>query len=252
MYPHSPLWHFLWLAPRALQILIAGIMLRRGLVRDFPIFFTYTVFQILSEGTLFVFDHDAAVSDYLYWYTYWVGLTVSSGLRFGIIWEICSGVFSRYPGLRRLNRFLFRWAIVVLLFLAIALAANAPEDGTFHILSRTRVLDLSVNVMQSGLWLLLVGLCAYFRLFWRSIAYGIAFGLGIFATVALAAGAARLWTGFVAGYAYDFVVMGAYNCSTVVWLVYVLMPEKVHRNLKDLPQNDLEQWNAELQRLLPQ
>ena len=48
----------------------------------------------------------------------------------------------------------------------------------------------------------------------------------------------------MAGHAYDFVVMGAYNCSTVVWLVYVLMPETVHRNLKDLPQNDLEQWNA--------
>jgi hypothetical protein len=73
-----------------------------------------------------------------------------------------------------------------------------------------------------------------------------------FCKIALAAGAARLWTGFVAGHAYDFVVMGAYNCSTVVWLVYVLMPEKVHRNLKDLPQNDLEQWNAELQRLLLQ
>ena len=74
MYPHSFLWHFLWLAPRALQILIAGMMVRRGLVRDFPIFFTYTVFQIISEGTLFIFDHNAAVSDYLYWYTYWVGL----------------------------------------------------------------------------------------------------------------------------------------------------------------------------------
>jgi hypothetical protein len=100
--------------------------------------------------------------------------------------------------------------------------------------------------------LLLVGLSAYFRLSWRSIAYGIAFGLGIFATVALAAGAARLWTGFVAGHAYDFVVMAAYNCSSVVWLVYVLLPEKVHRNLNDLPQHDLEQWNAELQRLLQQ
>ena len=227
-------------------------MLRRRLVHEFPVFFIYTVFQIIQEGTLFVFDHDPAVSYYLYWYTYWVGLTISSGLRFGIIWEICSSVFRNYPGFRRLNRFLFRWAIVVLLFLAIAVAAHAPEDGTYHIFSRMHVLDLSVNVMQSGLWLLLVGLSAYFGLSWRSLAYGIAFGLGIFATVALAAESARVWTGFVAGYAYDFVNMAAYNCSAFIWLVYLLMPEKVHRNLKDLPQHDLEQWNAELQRLLLQ
>jgi hypothetical protein len=252
MYPHSFLWHFLWLAPRALQLLIAAIMIRRGLVRQFPIFFLYTVFQMILEGTLFALDHSAAVSDYQYWYAYWAGLTVSSALRFGIIWEVCTSVFRNYPGLRPLQRFVFRWAVVVLLLLAIAVAASAPEDGSFHFLSRTWVLDLSVNVMQSGLWLLLVALSAYFRLSWRSFAYGIAFGLGIFATVALAAGATRLWTGFVAGHVFDFVIMAAYNCSAIVWLVYVLIPERRRRPLKDLPENNLEQWNAELQRLLLQ
>ena len=252
MFPHSFLWHVLWLAPRALQIVIAAVMIRRNLVREFPVFFTYTVFQIVSEGTLFVFDHSAAVSDYQYWYAYWVGLTVSSGLRFGIIWEVCSSVFRNYPGLKHLNRFVFRWAVVLLLFLAIAVAVHAPEDGTFHLLSRTRVLDLSVNLMQCGLWLLLVGLSAYFQLSWRDFAYGIASGLGVFATIALAAGAVRLWTGFVAGHVYDFVVMGAYNCSAIVWLFYVLTPERARKTLKELPENNLEQWNAELQRLLVQ
>jgi len=252
MYPHSFPWHLLWLAPRVLQVFIAAIIIRRGLVREFPVFFIYTVFQVISEGTLFVLDHDAAVSSYQYWYVYWVGLTVSSALRFGIIWEICSNMFSKYPGLRQLNRFVFRWAIVVLLLLAIAVAAHAPEDGTFHILSRTRVLDLSVNVMQSGLWLLLVAFSAYFGLSWRSFAYGIAFGLGIFATVALAAGATRLWTGYVAGHVSDFVIMGAYNCSAIVWLVYLLAPERAGRILKEVPENNLEQWSAELQRLLLQ
>jgi hypothetical protein len=252
MYPHSFLWHLLWLAPRVLQIFIAAIIIRRRLVREFPVFFVYTLFQVISEGTLFVLDHNAAVSGYQYWYVYWIGLTVSSALRFGIIWEICSNVFRKYPGLRRLNRFVFGWAIVVLLFLAIAIAAYAPEDGTFHILSRSRILDLSVNVMQSGLWLLLVGLSACFRLSWRSFAYGIAFGLGIFATVVLATQATRVWTGFVAGYVFDFVNMAAYNCCAIIWLVYLLAPETSHRTVKELPENNLEQWNAELQRLLLQ
>jgi hypothetical protein len=252
MYPHSFLWHFLWLAPHVLQIFIAVIMFRRGLVREFPIFFIYTLFQVIEEGTLFVLDHSAAVSDYQYWYAHWVGLTISGALRFGIIWELCANVFRNYPGLRRLSRLAFRGATIVLLFLATTVAARAPEDGTYHIFSRIQVVDLSVNVMQSGLWLLLVGLSFYLGLSWRSFAYGIAFGLGIFATVALASEAARVWTGFVAGYAFDFVTMAAYNCCAVIWLTYLMAPERSLGALKELPENNLEQWNAELQRLLQQ
>ncbi len=82
MYPHSFLWHYLWIAPHALQILIAVVMMRRGLVRDFPVFFAYTVFQIVEEGTLFILDHSRAVSGYQYWYCRSVGLGFDVTLRF--------------------------------------------------------------------------------------------------------------------------------------------------------------------------
>ena len=38
----------------------------------------------------------------------------------------------------------------------------------------------------------------------------------------------------------------------VIWLVYSLAPETARRGVKELPENNLEQWNAELQRLLLQ
>jgi hypothetical protein len=112
--------------------------------------------------------------------------------------------------------------------------------------------DLAVSLMQSGLWLLLVGLSAYFGLSWRSLAYGIAFGLGIFATVTLATESARVWTGFVAGYVFDFINMATYNCCTILWLLYLLAPEVSPTTLKQLPEHNLEDWNAELRRLLLQ
>ena len=59
-----------------------------------------------------------------------------------------------------------------LLFLAIAVAARAKGDGSLHLHSRIHVLDLSVDVMQSGLWLVLLGFSSYLRLSWRSFAYG--------------------------------------------------------------------------------
>src|SRR5258708_17661617 len=117
MYPHSFLWHLLWLAPRVLQIFIAAIIIRRRLVREFPVFFVYTLFQVISEGTLFVLDHNAAVSGYQYWYVYWIGLTVSSALRFGIICGICPNGCRTNPRFGRAYRVVFRPALASLRFL---------------------------------------------------------------------------------------------------------------------------------------
>ena len=67
MYPHSFLWHYLWIAPHALQLIMAIIMIRRGLLREFPVFFTYTLFQAVEGGTLFTLDHIPSVTAHLYW-----------------------------------------------------------------------------------------------------------------------------------------------------------------------------------------
>jgi len=250
MYPHSFLWHYLWIAPHALQFVIAIIMVRRRKVREYPVFFAYTVFQIVEGGTLFILDHVAAVSPDQYWLVHKVGQVFDAVLRFAIIFEIFSGVFGNYPGLKQLTRILFRGATVFLLFAAIAVAARAPDDGTLAILSRVHLLNLSVDVMQSGLLLLLVGFASYFGLSWRSSAYGFAIGLGIFACVDLATETVRIWSRPAAYF--DFVTMATYHCCVVIWLVYLLAPQRVPRTAKELPENNLDQWNAELQRLLTQ
>jgi hypothetical protein len=250
MYPHSFLWHYLWIAPHALQIIIAIVMIRRRLFREFPVFLSYTIFQIVQEGTLFVLDHSPAVSGYQYLCVYWVGLAISIALRFAVISEIFSSVFTNYPGLKELSHVLFRWATVVLLLIAIVVAVHAPADGSVPIVSGIHVLDRAVAVMQSGLLLLLVGFSSYFGLSWRSFTYGIAIGLAIFSSVDLATEAIR--TGPVAGYVFDFVTMATYHCCVMIWLVYLLVPETGKRQVKELPESNLEQWNAELQRLLLQ
>ena len=250
MYAHSFLWHYLWIAPHALQIVIAIIMIRRKLFREFPMFLTYTIFQVVLEGTLFILDHSRAVSGPLYWAVYWPGLVVSIALRFAVISEIFSQVFSNYPGLKELSRLLFRWASAVLLLVAIAVAVHTPNDGSFYFLSAIHVLDRAVGLTQSGLLLLLVGFSSYFGLSWRSFTYDIAIGLAIFSSVDLATEAIR--TGSVAGYIFDLVTMATYHCCVMIWLVYLLVPETARRTVKEPPENNLEQWNAELQRLLMQ
>src|SRR5579862_5491619 len=250
MFPHTLLWNYLWIAPHALQLLIVVVMLRRGLFREFPVFFAYTVFDILTEGTLFVLDHKGSVSSAEYWTAYWIFLGIETGLRFAIIFELFSSVFKSYPALKQFTRISFRIATVILLFAAVVVAARAPDDGTLPLLSRVHVFDLAVDVMQSGLLLLLVGFASYFGLSWRSPAYGFAFGMAIFASVDLATEALRVWSGWEAGYAFDFINMISFHCCVVIWLVYLLLPERARRTVKEPPKNNLEQWNAELRRLL--
>src|ERR1700732_5081484 len=107
MHPHSFLWRYLWIAPHALQIIIAIVMVRRGLFREYPLFFAYTVFQIMEGGTLFVLDHIDAVSGDQYWLTHRVCQMFDTALRFAIIFEIFSSVFGKNPGLKSLTCVVF-------------------------------------------------------------------------------------------------------------------------------------------------
>jgi hypothetical protein len=252
MYPHSFLWHYLWLAPHVLQILIAVFMVRRHLVGKFPFFFTYTIFQIVEEGTLFILDHHPKVSGIQYWQAYWVGLLIAIAFRLAVIREIYSNALREYPGFRQLGRILFRVATTALIFIAIVIIARAPDDGTIPLLAPLPKVELAASVVQCGLVLLLLGFVSYAGLAWRGFGHGIAVGLGIFSSVQLATQTMRVWTGPVAGFAFDLVTMATYHCCVVIWLVYLLSPEMTARRLKQMPENNLEEWNAELQRLLLQ
>jgi hypothetical protein len=251
MYPHSFWWHYLWIAPHVLQLVIAGMMIRRRLLHEFPMFLGYTIFQSVQSAILLVLDHSSAISATLYWNTAWAGLLITIMLRFAVIHEIFTCVFRNYPALTQLSRLLLRWTSVVLVLTAVAVTAATPKETPF-LLSGVHLLNRAVGLVQSGLLVFLFLVCAYFRLSFRSYAYGIAMGLGIFASVDLATGALRVWIGTPAAgsYVLDFVTMATYHCSVVIWLVYLLAPETAGQSVQVLPDNNLEQWNAEMQRLL--
>lgn len=251
MHPHSFLWHYLWIAPHVLQVLIVAVMIRRRMTRDFPMFFAYTVFEIVYEGTMFILDHSPSVSPDRYWQAHWVGLGISIILRFGVVYEIFSHVFRKYPGLWALNRSLLSWTTVVLLLAAVAVSAQPLGDDTYRILSAVNVVNRAVSLIQIGLLMFIFVFSSACGLSWRSHVYGIALGLGVFSSVDLAIAAMRVWVGTAAGnYVFSFVTMAAYHCCVLIWLVYLLVPEPSGRRLKDLPANNLEQWSAELHRLL--
>ena len=56
LQPHSLLWHYLSVAPAVLLVVLALMMWRRGLHKEFPAFFGYTIFEAAGGGIIYALD----------------------------------------------------------------------------------------------------------------------------------------------------------------------------------------------------
>jgi len=247
------LWYYLWIAPHLLQIGIAGVMFRRRLFRLLPWFFVYTCFELFAFGLLFASDA-WGIGNVSYLRLYSITAIVSAILRFGIILEIVRQFTSRYSVLEKALKPLFRWSALGLLIVALGFAVYVHGNQSnswfvVHMLNRT------VLILQTGLLAGLFLFSRYLTLSWRNQTFGIALGLGIYAAVDLITAAISAQSGFWRRELLDCISMGAYHCSTVVWLFYLLRRDPVRPNDKqhNLPApQEVEAWNEELDRLLHQ
>jgi hypothetical protein len=247
-----PLFYYLWIAPHILLGVVLLLMIRRRLYKQFPIFLVYTAFELFQfTALLAVFIHSGSLADDRYRGAFSLGTAISTALRFGIIYEIFTEVFRNYDVLSESGRGLFRWATVILLLIGVALAGT-HGNGADGFLLIVPILDRTVSLMQCGLLIFLFLFSRYFALSWRNYAFGIALGFGILASSELANSAIRSQIG-VGSYLLDNLGMAIYHCCVLIWIFYLVAPERsTYYTPPKPPENDLEVWNEELQRLLQQ
>lgn len=253
MTAHRLLFLYLWIAPHALQVALAVMMVRRKLAREFPTFFLYTVFEVLQFVVLFVLTRIDAVSAEQYATVWIAGGAVSIALRFAVVHEIFRHVFRTYPSLDEFGALLFRWATAVLMVVAVALVAYTAGDKLDRFSVAISVVDRAVSIVQGGLLVLILLLSRFFSFPWRSYVFGIALGLGFFASVQLGISAIRAQIGItVASDLFNDISMGVYHCCVLFWIVTLLLPERADTRVTAVPAHNLDHWNDALQRLLHQ
>jgi hypothetical protein len=243
-------WNYLLIAPRLLLLVVFLALLRHRRYRQFPVFFAYVVSDFVQAAVLLpmIFLHSRRND--IYATAFYSGLALSTALRFGIIHEIFAHMFRNYALLQRLGKPLFRWVTVGLLLVGLALAAYQGGHDVHPLATMVHALDLAASLLQCGLLFGLFLFSSYLGLSWRSHLFGIALGLGAFASANLVAAAIRSQTGFLYNTALNYFAMGTYQCCVLVWVFYLLAPERVTQyTVKTLPENDLEVWSQELQRL---
>jgi len=242
---HAKLQLALWIAHPALELTLAGIMVWRKLHRTFPVFFTYIVFQLVDFGVMFPI-HQSGNYD-LYFYAYWIGSGISLAIGFKVIHEVFLNVFRPYHTLKDLGTVLFKWAALVMLFVAIVVAAASPADQS-PIVQAVTTVERCVRVVQCGLVLFLLFFSRYLGVSWRQHSFGIVLGFGAFASVELAAIA------LYAGGQIKIPMAGlinstAYTLTILTWLGYVLQKAPSRdASLGLLTSQRWEQSLADLQR----
>lgn len=209
----------LWLSHPAFELILAAVMLWRKLHRTFPVFFAYIVFQLVSFAALFPI-HQSGNYD-LYFYSFWIGAVISLAIGFKVIHEIFLDVFRPYHTLRDLGTVLFKWATLVMFFVALVVAAASPA-GQSPVVQAVLTVQRCVRVIQCGLILFLLVFSKYLGVSWRQQSFGIALGFGGFASIELAANALNSG-GQINNSTVGLLNTAGYLCTILVWLGYAIL-----------------------------
>lgn len=252
---HSLLWNYLWIAPNLVFLVVGFLLWKRGLARHVPAFLAFAI--IGSLGDLLTFGADIApfVSATGYWRISWAVLLLEAVLKFLVIGEALSRLLVPYPSVSHLGRNLVSGFGAVLVLLGAMIAGFGRGDTSMRLISGYHLLEQTVFVIELGLVVVLFFFAAYFHLSWDRLSFAILLGLGISACVHLATWAvvSNASPSEHTKTLFGFIGMATYHLVVLIWLYYVLVPERVGAKSEvPLPENNLAVWNRELERLLQQ
>ena len=243
--------YLLWILP---QLLIAAVLfrlIRRGLQRQLPFFFSYLLCQLAQFIALFTINWLPGVSIYCYHWVLVGTQAVLVLLKFGIIYELTRELLISHSSLPGILKPLLRWISAGLLLTAVAVSATFAASGMERVEILYHALDFSSAIIQCGLLITLFLFTRALHISWRSSTTGIALGFGIFAAIGLTTSAFHPAAGTYPGIIVDVINMAAYQLCVMVWLGYLFLPERIATHQPfPMQEADLASWDQELQKLV--
>jgi hypothetical protein len=212
--------YVVWFATPVLQSGLLVALYRRGLHRDYPFFFNYTILQVISVPVLAIASR---ISYTAYYYSYYFNLGLSVIISFAVLQEVFKDAFRPYENLRDLSVILFRWSALVALLVGVMWAINASHTSDGGVVNDVMFLaDRSVRLMQCGLVFFLLLFHGYLGISPRNMLFGISIGFGFFAAVNMLVVTGLTHHGLVNDAALSRINALAYMAAVVLWLGYTL------------------------------
>ena len=243
--------HGFWMCSIGIQVLLTGVVLAKKMWVRVPVFSGYVVFNLVGATATYVAAQAAqSAKDAMpYFYTYWICEAIGIVLGLAVVRELFMNLFSPHAGLRNLATMIFRVAVIVLLVLALGViyAQSANARG---ITNGVLLAAEAARIVEVGLIMFLFLSSSAFGLHWRQNVFGIALGLGMFAAVELVTVTLIGHVNANTKQALSLVRGISFSSSLLIWLGYLLAPERAP-NVGEVPKRaQLEQWNQAVMELI--
>ena len=233
--------YVLWCLTPIFMSVTAVFLCRRHLQKQFPYFFNYVIFQILSFLVEFPLRNWPN-----YYYVYWTVQALSVVVSFAVLLEIFRDAFRPYEALRDLSVILFRWCALVVLLLGGMWAITSWRGNQIdNITNAIYLIDRSVRLMQCGLVLFMLLFSEYLGIRRRNLLFGIAVGFGFFAAVNMLVMTALSHHSYFSKSTLSRINGIAYVISTLIWLAYAALPSTVRDAAKQVAEAT-QKWDQAL------
>lgn len=212
-----PLYTYLWVAPHLLLVAVAVVMFRKSLHREFPIFFSAVIYEFLTFAILFITRLNAPL-----WYTKvdFYTRAGSTAFHFGILQELFEAPLLHNAALRRTSARILRWVTGSLIVLALVFIGLEYYNSQGHRLFPPFATLEAMGIAQCFVLVLVFLWHRFLGLRMSDFAFGIAAGVGLTAALELLIAA---WKDLVGpSRAGDYLQMGIYHCTVLIWLYYAL------------------------------
>ena len=228
-----------------LQVLLAVVVLAKRTWRSYPAFSAYVFFSVFETVLTSVLRYRGIQ----YFYPFFVCEAIGIVLGLAVVREIFTNLFSPHPALRKLATVTFRVAVVALIVLACAVyfAEHGSSRGFYRGIMQGQE---AARIVELGVIMFLFLSSSAFGLHWRQHEFGIALGLGTCAAVELFNVTLIPHVGKEAAQIFNLVRSLSFDLSLLIWMGYLLVPERTTSSAEIPRQDQLEQWNEAVMELI--
>jgi len=222
-------------------------MMRNNIVREFPYFTAYCLFELVRSAALFAIGVHRPVA---YFFTYWPIEVFDVMLSIVVIRDIYWRLFRHYPALHTFGMAIFHWAMALLILISAVTSAATTGKEFDQISAAVVIFDQVGSILRGGLLLLLLCITMFFRMRWNYRTLGVVVGFSLYLFVDFAAIAMRRSVGPAGAHAFSLLKNIGYTCCCGVWVWTFSRHRSEATDPFPYSASELDSWNSTLQSMV--